>query len=70
MKNDINKLKMVSDGELLNYTKYNISEIKICSPIKKPIHDIICVGVNYKDHLEETKQSFGESGFEEPIKSV
>ncbi len=34
-------------------------------PIEKPIHDILCVGVNYKDHLEETQTHFDDS-FEEP----
>ncbi len=34
---------------------------------RKPIHDILCVGVNYKDHLEETQTHFDDS-FEEPQK--
>lgn len=68
--NDIEKLAMVLEGGTSEYLKYCISEVKLCSPIKKPIHDIICIGVNYKDHLEETKESFGENGFVEPDKSV
>ncbi|HZK72126.1 MAG TPA: fumarylacetoacetate hydrolase family protein [Clostridia bacterium] len=68
--NDIKKLKMVLAGETSDYLQYHISEVKLCSPIKKPIHDIICVGVNYKDHLEETKESFGENSFKKPAKSV
>lgn len=31
----------------------NKSDIKFLSPIRKPIHDIICVGKNYKDHILE-----------------
>ena len=68
--NDIKKLKMTLAGDTVNYSQYKSSEVKICSPIKKTIHDIICVGVNYKDHLEETKESFGEEGFKEPTESV
>lgn len=68
--NDIKKLEMASVGETFSHLQYRISEVKLCSPIKKPIHDIICVGVNYKDHLEETKESFGEDGFKEPTESV
>lgn len=29
------------------------SEIQLLSPITKPIHDIICAGKNYKDHILE-----------------
>ncbi|WP_100065654.1 fumarylacetoacetate hydrolase family protein [Miniphocaeibacter massiliensis] len=31
----------------------NKKDIKILSPIEKPIHDIICVGKNYVDHISE-----------------
>ena len=46
-----------------------VKDIKICSPIKRSIHDIICVGVNYKNHLEETQKNF-DKGFDEPKKIV
>ncbi|WP_304331438.1 fumarylacetoacetate hydrolase family protein [Brachyspira innocens] len=35
---------------------YSIENVQILSPIRKPIHDIICVGVNYNDHLSEIKK--------------
>lgn len=35
---------------------YSIDNVKILSPIRKPIHDIICVGLNYKDHFNEIKK--------------
>ena len=35
---------------------YSIENVQILSPIRKPIHDIICVGVNYDDHLSEIKK--------------
>lgn len=44
-------------GKISEYVQYDVSKVKICSPIKRPIHDIICVGVNYKSHLEETKKA-------------
>lgn len=37
---------------------YELENVKICSPIRKPRHDIICVGVNYAKHLEETQNHF------------
>lgn len=33
------------------------SEIKILSPITRPIHDIICVGKNYREHILEMDSS-------------
>ncbi|MBU5336712.1 fumarylacetoacetate hydrolase family protein [Intestinibacter bartlettii] len=35
-----------------------IKDIKLCSPIVNPIKDILCLGLNYKDHVEETNRSF------------
>lgn len=40
-----------------DYSAYSIENIQILSPIRKPIHDIICVGVNYSDHLKEISES-------------
>lgn len=57
-------------NDTASFTAYPIDEIKLCSPIKRPIHDIICVGVNYQDHLEETKKSFDKESFSEPKKTV
>lgn len=64
---ELKKLKEAVSNE--KYTGYSLSEVKLCSPIKRPIHDILCVGVNYRDHLEETQKSFDES-FAEPAKTV
>ena len=55
MMNDdiLNKLKHAEE----NFTHaYSIENVQILSPIRKPIHDIICVGVNYSDHLGEIKK--------------
>ncbi len=41
----------------------DISEIKILSPITKPIHDIICVGKNYYDHILELDSSTDMENF-------
>lgn len=46
-----------------------VKDIKICSPIKRPIHDILCIGVNYRDHLEESQKAF-DKGFIKPKKIV
>ena len=52
-KDILNKLKHAEE----NFERaYSIENVKILSPIRKPIHDIICVGVNYSDHLGEIKK--------------
>lgn len=66
---EIELLQKTFGGKISEFVQYDVSRVKICSPIKRPIHDIICVGVNYKDHLEETKESFKDD-FTEPAKTV
>ncbi|WP_295155344.1 fumarylacetoacetate hydrolase family protein [uncultured Brachyspira sp.] len=78
--NMIHLIKMINENnDILNKLKYaeenferaySIENIKILSPIRKPIHDIICVGVNYKDHLGEIKKNmtdFKEKELKAPI---
>lgn len=68
---DIKKIQdILSENITIGFKTYLANEIKICSPIKKPIHDIICVGVNYKAHLEETKDKFDKGNFKEPSSTV
>lgn len=37
---------------------YMLDDIKLCSPIVNPKKDILCLGLNYKEHVEETNKSF------------
>lgn len=62
--------KMIQENNINNFITHKVEDVKICSPIKRPIHDIICVGVNYKSHLEETRQNFDKDSFKEPKKIV
>lgn len=53
------ELKIVRNllsGNLNGQGKYKLEEVKILSPLKRTIHDIICVGFNYADHLKEIKK--------------
>ncbi|MDD4836516.1 MAG: fumarylacetoacetate hydrolase family protein [Dethiosulfovibrio sp.] len=50
------------------YVTYSVSEIRLCAPIGRPIHDVLCVGVNYLDHLKETKDTV--KGFKEATAPV
>ena len=53
-----------------NVKTYSLDCIDICAPIINPKHDIICIGVNYQEHLNETKNSFKKCEFIEPKKVV
>lgn len=37
------------------YPSYAPGSVRLLSPIERPRHDILCVGVNYADHLAETR---------------
>ena len=50
------------------HVTYSVSEIRLCAPIGRPIHDVLCVGVNYLDHLKETKDTV--KGFKEATAPV
>lgn len=61
---DLTLLQMVPDG----YEKYaveKISDVKILAPIEHPIHDVLCVGVNYRAHSLETG-AIREEKFDQP----
>ncbi|MFI3207296.1 MAG: fumarylacetoacetate hydrolase family protein [Clostridia bacterium] len=54
----ISLIKKLGTDDLPEFSKgedFNMSDITFMSPIVKPIHDVICVGVNYRDHREESK---------------
>lgn len=34
-----------------------VGEVKLLAPIERPVHDILCVGVNYQDHREEAAEA-------------
>ena len=47
-----------------------LDQIKIKAPIVKPAHDILCVGVNYEDHLKESTLSLKDVTLENRRKPV
>lgn len=67
-KDDIKTLEKSIESNKYNKQYVNLKDVKVLAPIEKPIHDIICVGVNYRDHLEETKKELSQ--FTEPKKAV
>lgn len=43
-----------------------LSEVTLLAPIPRPGHDVICLGVNYKDHAKEAKRYDSEVKDEYP----
>nr|WP_308624132.1 fumarylacetoacetate hydrolase family protein [uncultured Eisenbergiella sp.] len=37
-----------------------VEEVKLLAPIERPVHDILCVGVNYQDHREEAAEALSD----------
>lgn len=35
-----------------------VENVKLLAPITRPIHDILCVGINYRAHQEESEEFF------------
>lgn len=44
-----------------------LKDIDLLSPIPKPLHDIICLGINYEDHRKESKSVLNSSEIQKPI---
>ncbi|QGU00667.1 Fumarylacetoacetate hydrolase family protein [Candidatus Syntrophocurvum alkaliphilum] len=45
----------LKDQEFINSNSTEISKIKLCAPIKNPRRNIICLGLNYRDHIQESQ---------------
>ena len=54
---DCEKIKnILKEKDYKNINIFKTTDVKILSPIKKTVHDIICAGFNYMDHLKEIKK--------------
>lgn len=47
-----------------------LEEVKVLSPIEYPKHDIICVGVNYEEHLKESTLGLKDPELDKPKEPV
>lgn len=64
-------LKIIEDslkGKVTNGE--SLKDVVLISPIPKPIHDIICVGVNYTDHLKEAQSVIKDKSLNKITKPV
>lgn len=53
----VNQIKPEYDSTIF----YKLEDIKINAPIINPLQDIICLGLNYKDHVEESSRFDGKT---------
>jgi len=44
--------------------------LRLCSPYEQPVHDILCVGLNYREHLEETMEHMAGGVSEQTSQTV
>lgn len=56
---DMNDLIERYDGNIEYGDSFSFEEVKICSPIVHPRQDLICLGVNYEEHREESSTGIG-----------
>ena len=53
---ELKDVRNLLEGELDGKGTYELEDVKILSPLRRTIHDIICAGFNYEDHLKEIKK--------------
>lgn len=64
-------LKEIQDALTKNFLKGRLlRDVTLLSPIPKPVHDIICIGVNYADHLKESQSVAKDGSFDKITKPV
>lgn len=65
------ELKHINDYIHLNNTAgTSLSEVELIAPIPKPIHDILCAGVNYEAHRKEALQSLDDKSLAHPKRPI
>ena len=47
--------KLVNIYEKNEKSHYNLEDVMIISPVPRPATDILCVGLNYSDHIKESQ---------------
>lgn len=68
---DLKMLQQVYDkSEDYSNNAYHVNDVKICAPITKPQNDILCLGLNYIEHVDETSKSFKDDSIDIPKNPV
>jgi len=67
---DIEKLDKLWKGEKKADVSYDFDKVSVLAPIPLPLHDIICVGLNYKEHIPEAAAKLEDIKNEIPIDPI
>lgn len=64
LKDNKNMISLISNYNIEEINEFirekeiiNFSEVEILSPITKPIHDVLALGLNYKKHIKESQSA-------------
>jgi 2-keto-4-pentenoate hydratase/2-oxohepta-3-ene-1,7-dioic acid hydratase in catechol pathway len=59
---ELAKMKEIcGSASLQDYPGYPAIEVAVLSPIPKTKHDILCLGLNYKEHVKETAKNLNHA---------
>lgn len=58
--------KIYNQESCIRENGYSVDNIEICTPIEKLESDIICLGLNYREHVQETAKSFNDDSIVMP----
>lgn len=56
---DLHRLQMCSETGAGGRIPYE--NVRVIAPFRRPVHDIICVGVNYREHAAEVRKEISAS---------
>lgn len=57
----LNKVNgFIENNEKFVKKAVGLDTVKLCAPIPQPKRNVICLGLNYKDHVEESKRTLGK----------
>ena len=68
-KEDLDALQMAADDPVL-VVHIPVEEIELLAPIPRPVHDILCVGVNYKSHKDEADHGLSDKELSQLVDSI
>ncbi len=49
----MDELIKIYEGEEINH--YDLADVLLVAPIPRPVKDVLCVGLNYSDHIKESQ---------------
>lgn len=48
----------------------SVHDVTLLAPIRRPAHDVLCVGVNYMDHVKESTEGLDDAALSKPPAST